>query len=63
MRENKKELKNTYNEDDAMEIVDIEFQELESWMKKEIRSLKDYSYDIVDCLKVNRMKSNEEEEI
>jgi hypothetical protein len=51
-KSNKKE--NKFNEDDAMDILDVEFQELEDWMKKEIKILKQDAFEIVDCLKVNK---------
>jgi hypothetical protein len=51
-KSNKKE--NKFTEDEAMDIVDVEFQELEDWMKKEMKNLKQDAYDIVDCLKVNK---------
>jgi hypothetical protein len=51
-KSNKKE--NKFNEDDAMDIVDVEFQELEDWIKKEIKILKQDAFEIVDCLKVNK---------
>ena len=47
-----------FNEDDAMEIISIEFQELQDWIKEEIKILKQDSYDIVECLKVNKSKLN-----
>ncbi len=45
---------NNFTDDNAMEIVDIEFRDLEDWIKKETRKLKKDSFGIIDCLKVKQ---------
>jgi hypothetical protein len=40
------------NEDIAMEIINIEFKDLEDWLKKEMKTLKGESFDIIDSLKL-----------
>jgi hypothetical protein len=40
------------NEDITMEIINIEFKELEEWLKKEMKGIKAESFDIVDSLKL-----------
>jgi hypothetical protein len=51
---NKKIVEKIFNEDDAMEIIEIEFQDLEDWLKREMKKLKKDSYNIIDCLKVKQ---------
>ena len=43
-----------YNEDSALDIIDIEFKDLEDWLKKEIKKVKLFSKNIVECLKLNK---------
>jgi hypothetical protein len=40
------------NEDITLEIINLEFKEVEEWVKREIKSLKYESSDIIDSLKL-----------
>jgi hypothetical protein len=51
---NKKIVEKNFNEDDAMEIIEIEFQDLEDWLKRETKKLKKDSYNIIDSIKVKQ---------
>ena len=46
-----------FSEDDALDIVDLEFQDLEEWLRKETKKLKKDSFNIIDCLKVKQQHS------
>ena len=40
------------NEDITLEIVNSEFKDLEDWLKKEMKGLKEESFEIIDSLKL-----------
>ncbi len=51
---NKKIVEKNFTEDDAMEIIELEFQDLEDWLKRETKKLKKESYNIIDSIKVKQ---------
>jgi len=54
-----KKIEDSMNEDNAMEIIDIEFDELKQWIKFKMRNLKNGYLDMIDCIK---LKSQEDDD-
>jgi len=46
--------KNKFNEDNALEMVELEFKDLEDWLKKECKRLKSEAGDICETIRIEK---------
>ena len=48
--------KSNFNEDSAMEMIDLEFKDLEEWLKIESKRLKNVASDMCETIKIDKFK-------
>ena len=48
--------KKKFNEDNAMEMLDLDFKDLEDWLKRECKCLKNQVSDICETIRVDKFK-------